>query len=139
MGLENMAVKGPPAALRSWQFSVASCVSFLALEVAYFLFSWNPKDPSVDPVIAIILSVECWFMLQISTANLKQKHADGSTSKGGMLYTRMTGLALLPLMAATFPAFHIPYPKWIAVSAALLTCVGRIMWLKQDTAKSYLV
>lgn len=77
-------------------------------------------------------------MLQISTANLKQKHKEGATSKGGMLYTRVAGLGLLALMAATFPSLHLPYPKYVAVATCILTCLGRVLWLKQDTAKSYL-
>ena len=121
-----------------WQFSVASCLAFLAAEAAYLIFVWNLNRTTVDPGLLGILAVECWFMLQITTADVKQKHAEGATSKGGMLYTRMTALGLLALMVATLPSLHLPYTKYIGVAACLVTCFGRIMWLRQDTARSYL-
>jgi hypothetical protein len=133
-----MATEESVFAVRSWQFSLGSCVSFLAAEIAYFLVLWNVKRTSIDPGIMAILAVECWFMLQISTANVKQKHQEGATSKGGMLYTRVAGIGLLALMAATLPSLHLPYPKYVAVAACIVTCFARLMWLKQDTAKSYL-
>lgn len=123
---------------RVWHFSVGSCLGFVLLEVAYLVFLWDLHRTTVDPGLMGILAVECWFMLQISTANLRQKHKEGATSKGGMLYTRVTGLGLLALMAATLPSLHVPYPKYVGVIACLVTCGGRIMWLKQDTAKHYL-
>ena len=134
-----MATEQPSSDRRSaWQFSVGSCLAFVAIELAYVLLLWNLHRTSVDPAMMLIFSVECWFMLQISTANLKQKHKEGATSKGGMLYTRLTGAGLLALMASTLPSLHVPYPKYIAIAACLVTCAGRIMWLKQDTARRYL-
>jgi hypothetical protein len=130
--------QSPPFAKGSWHFSLGSCLAFLALEAAYFIVFWDLKRTTVDPGMMAILAVECWFMLQISTANVKQKHKEGATSKGGMLYTRVTGLALLALMAATLPSLHVPYPKYVAIAACIVTCFGRIMWLRQDTARSYL-
>ena len=133
-----MATKEPVHALRNSQFSLGSCLAFVAAEIGYLSFLWDVKRTSVDPAIMAMLAVECWFMLQISTANVKQKHKEGATSKGGMLYTRVTGLGLLALMAATLPSLHVPYPKYVAIAACIATCFGRIRWLKQDTAKSYL-
>ena len=49
---------------------MASCVSFLALEVAYFQFSWNPRDPSVGAlliglcaVLYVLISLEAYSLL----------------------------------------------------------------------------
>jgi hypothetical protein len=126
------------AAKLGWQFSLASCLAFLAAELIYFVAFWDIYRSTVDPAVMIILSVECWFMLQISTANVKQKHQERATSKGGMFYTRVTGVALLLLMAATLQFLHLPYPKYIAVIGCIVTCFGRIMWLRQDTARGYL-
>jgi len=121
-----------------WQFSFAGCLVFLTIELAYLIFLWDLHARSVDPGIATLLAGECWFMFQISTTNVKQKHREGATSKGGMLYTRIAGIALLVLMAATLPSLHLPDARYVGILACFVTCFGRIMWLKQDTARLYL-
>ena len=124
---------GPPT------FHKIAVLALTALETAYFLFMWNPSSQRVDPALMLIFAAECSFMAKIATDNLAEKRAVGATSSVRMLYTRVSALGLLALMALSSGWFRVPAQAALCIVASSISAFGKVMWLRQPSEDRYFI
>ena len=109
-------------------FSVASCVGLFALESLYILLLYDPHRTNTQAGLMLIFALEASYLLKISQANLEEKRALSRISRITRIYTAISAVPLLGLIAIATGLLPFGQYLWVWIALFLISACGKIAW-----------